>query len=223
MLIEKVEIHSLKSNDWNPNEMQDHIFHSLVASIKQFGLLQPILIRSDRTIIKGEKRWRAAIDAGMSEVLCVMVESSEEESKLLTVSLNHLRGQTNEEILASLVNELSDFYSLDEISTYTGFTLTELNTVIDGLETDTEMDPQVEDDGFDLEGAVGEIKEPQTKPGTLWRLGRHLLMCGDSTSKANVARLMAGHKADLVVTDPPYNVAVKSNSSKLQSDAGDKS
>jgi ParB/RepB/Spo0J family partition protein len=216
--IETVQISSINPNGWNPNEMDDHIYHSLVASIRIHGVLQPILIRSDMTIIKGEKRWRAACDVGLTELTCVIVESSDEEAKLLTISLSHLRGRTNEEILSALIEELSQHFTLDDISAATGYLPDELTNLLAGLPSDFEIDTPVVEDEFDVQRALDEIKEPETKFGDVWQLGKHILVCGDATSISDVQKLMDGKKAALVVTDPPYNVAVESDSVRLNAD-----
>ncbi|WP_306766048.1 site-specific DNA-methyltransferase [Paenibacillus sp. IHB B 3415] len=83
---------------------------------------------------------------------------------------------------------------------------------------DIKMDQSVVEDDFDVQAALDEIKEPETRRGDVWQLGRHILMCGDATNAEDVSRLMAGVKADLVVTDPPYNVAVESESASLVAD-----
>ncbi|MFD0682387.1 MULTISPECIES: DNA methyltransferase [unclassified Paenibacillus] len=221
MRIETLRLSQLQPNGWNPNEMDDYIYKSLVESIRKHGVLQPILVRSDMTIIKGEKRWRAAGEAGLNEIVCVIVESSQEEAKLLTVSLGHLRGYTNEELLASLLEELSTHFSLEEIALQTGYQAAELDNLLQGLPANTDIDPPVIEDDFDIQGALDEIKEPETRYGDVWQLGRHLLVCGDATKLEDVQKLMAGDKAALVVTDPPYNVAFKSDSIRLAADGRD--
>ncbi|UVI28180.1 DNA modification methylase [Paenibacillus spongiae] len=218
MKIEKIRHGDLKPNEWNPNTMEDHIFHSLVESIRRYGVLQPILVRSDLTIIKGEKRWKAAQIAGIEEMICVIVQSSEEEAKLLNISLSHLRGKTDEELLASLVTELSLHFHIDDLSNHTGYSVDELNRIIEELPNDISVPVLVEDDGFDVNKALDTIREPITKRGDVWALGRHILMCGDSTSINDVQRLLGSNKASLVVTDPPYNVAFESDSARLQED-----
>lgn len=222
MRIETIAIELINPNGWNPNEMDDHIYRSLVESIRKHGVLQPILVRSDMTIVKGEKRWKAAQEAGLTELICVIVESSDEEAKLLTISLSHLRGRTNEELLASLLEELSAHYSIEELSLQTGFQMDELNQLLPGLNSDTELITPVQEDEFDVQRALDEIKEPESRYGDVWQLGRHLLMCGDATKPEDVQKLMAGAKAALVVTDPPYNVAVESDSARLVADGRDK-
>ncbi|CDN41950.1 Putative uncharacterized protein [Paenibacillus sp. P22] len=216
--VETYRLKELQPNTWNPNVMQDSVFLSLVESIRQNGVLQPILVRSDGTIIKGEKRWLAAQKAGLKETTCIVVESGEEESKLLTVSLSTLRGHTEDELLASLVAELSNHYELDDIAACTGMAADTLEQMVAGLQTNVEVDPLVEEDSFDVQDALDRIKEPETRRGDRWQLGRHILMCGDATSMKDVLELMKIKQANLVITDPPYNVAVQSDSARLKED-----
>jgi ParB/RepB/Spo0J family partition protein len=218
MQIEQFGIEAIKPNNWNPNEMDEKLFNSLVISVREYGVLQPILIRSDMTIIKGEKRWRAAKEADIKVITCVVVETSNEEAMLLTVSLGQLRGRTNEELLASLVSELSNHYELEEIGKYTGRSIDELKSFIELLDTNIDLDAPVQEDNFNVKEALASIKEPGTRLGEVWKLGRHVLMCGDSTSVEDVKKLMNGSKAALIVTDPPYNVAVESISETLNAD-----
>ncbi|QWU17378.1 ParB/RepB/Spo0J family partition protein [Paenibacillus sophorae] len=221
MRVQTIPIQQLRSNGWNPNEMDDHRYRSLVASVKKHGVLQPILIRADMTIIKGEKRWRAAKEADLAEMVCVIVESSQEESKLLTISLSNLRGRTNEELLASLLEELSGSYTLEEIALETGYLQIDLEGYLSGLQQPSDDNVFVEEDNFDVQHALLAIEEPETQRGDIWQLGPHLLMCGDATSEDDVRRLMDGARAALVVTDPPYNVAVESSSARLAADGRD--
>jgi DNA modification methylase len=218
MRIETLKLSEIRPNDWNPNEMSEEIFQSLVRSVSKYGVLQPILLRSDMSIIKGEKRWKAAKAVGIEELVCIVIETSDEESKLLNISLEHLRGASNEELLASLISELSNHFSLDDLQQLTGYSSEELDQMVADLPDDEylqELDTPIEEDDFDVEKAASEIQDPVTKRGEVWQLGRHVLMCGDSTSSDDVQRLMNDRKADLVVTDPPYNVAVKSDSTRL--------
>lgn len=219
MRIQTKPLNDLQPNNWNPNEMDDQRFESLVYSIKKHGVLQPILIREDGTIIKGEKRWQAACKAGLEEILCVVVERSDEEAKLLTISLSHLRGESNEEMLAGLIQELSVHFSLEEISLESGYTSDELDRLIEGLSIEIDdPDTTIEEDDFDLDEALESITEPETKYGQRWQLGRHILMCGDATNREDVDKLLQGRAARLIVTDPPYNVDFQSDSEKLGAD-----
>jgi DNA modification methylase len=220
--IETLSIDNIKPNDWNPNEMGEEMFHSLVESVRSHGVLQPVLISTDFFIIKGQKRWRAAKEAGLKEIVCVVVETDEEKSKLLNVSLNTLRGQTNEEMMAALLEELAVHFSIDDILIQTGYEKEELRQILSDLPQDTDTEEPVEEDKFDVQEALDNIKVPETKYGDVWKLGSHTLVCGDATLQADIRRLMNGDKANLVVTDPPYNVAVASDSSRLSETGADK-
>jgi ParB/RepB/Spo0J family partition protein len=222
MKIETVPIETIKPNNWNPNEMDKQVFSSLVESVRRHGILQPVLVSSDFSLIKGEKRWRAARKAGLKEIICVVVDTKKEESKLLNVSLNTLRGQTNDEMMAALLDELAVHFSLEDISVQTGYEKENLQQILSDLPHDTDMEEPVEEDDFDVQEALDRIKEPETKYGEVWKLGRHTLVCGDATRQADIQRLMDGDKANLVVTDPPYNVAVASDSPRLSENGTDK-
>jgi 16S rRNA G966 N2-methylase RsmD len=107
--------------------------------------------------------------------------------------------QIDEGLLVSL---LSEFNAADFDVNLTGFS----DKQIDNLLADFNV-AEVKEDNFDPAAAAAEINEPVTKPGDIWQLGRHRLMCGDATVSADVEKLMDGSLADLVFTDPPYNVA----------------
>lgn len=116
--------------------------------------------------------------------------------------------------MAQLLSELQEGGADLGLSGFDPEEIEELITEFDGM-PDTEIDLPVVEDNFDVQGALDQIKEPETRRGDVWQLGRHILMCGDSTDAGDVARLMDGVRAALVVTDPPYNVAVESDSVRL--------
>ncbi|PYY25909.1 hypothetical protein [Paenibacillus illinoisensis] len=87
-----------------------------------------------------------------------------------------------------------------------------------GTIPDTEIEDPVVEDDFDVQGALDNIQDPETQRGDIWQLGPHRLMCGDSTNEEDVGCLMDGELAALVVTDPPYNVDIESNSARLAAD-----
>ncbi|WP_327204047.1 hypothetical protein [Paenibacillus tyrfis] len=101
-----------------------------------------------------------------------------------------------------------------------GFDIEEIDSLMNdfGMAEAIEVDPTVTEDDFDVQHALDEIQEPETRCGDVWQLGRHILMCGDATGRDDVLRLLDGTKAALVVTDPPYNVAVESDSARLAAD-----
>ena len=161
---------------------------NVAESIKKYGWVQPIVIDDDGTIVIGHCRALAAEKLGMEEVPCVVVSDlTEEEINALRIVDN----KTNEspwdfDLLSAELPEidLSDFeFDFDW-----------------GISGDW-AEPILEDEPPEIDE-----QEATTKPGDIWKLGRHRLMCGDSTSAECVQNLMGGHKADMLLTDPPYGV-----------------
>jgi DNA modification methylase len=151
---------------------------------------------------------KVLLDMGMTEVDCVVVELDAEKEKALNIALNKISGEWDKDKLALLI---ADLQGADFDVSLTGFEPEE----IDALFKDSVKDA-VKDDDFDVEA---ELKKPAfTKPGDLWLLGRHRLVCGDSTKADTFALLMADKKANLVVTDPPYNVDYEGAAGKIKND-----
>lgn len=145
---------------------------------------------------------------GITEVECVVVELSEEKEKALNIALNKISGEWDKDKLALLITDLQ---GTDFDVSLTGFEPAE----IDDLFKDSVKDG-LKDDNFDVEA---ELKKPTiTKSGDVWTLGRHRLVCGDSTKAETFDLLMCGKKANLVVTDPPYNVNYEGNAGKIKND-----
>jgi len=134
----------------------------------------------------------------MSEVDCVVVDLDETKEKALNLALNKIQGDWDYEKLKDLLQELDTGEFDIEL---TGFDVDEIEELIAQFAPE---ESEVEEDDFDPEENIPEI--PVTQSGDLWILGRHRLLCGDATRPEDVARLMNGNTADLVVTDPPYNV-----------------
>ena len=145
---------------------------------------------------------------GRTEVECVVVELDEEKEKALNVALNKISGDWDKEKLAVLMTDLD---AADFDVSLTGFDAAE----IDDLFKDTLRDG-VEDDDFDVDEELQ--NPPITMQGDVWLLGRHRLVCGDSTKKETFDKLMEDKKANLVVTDPPYNVDYEGSAGKIKND-----
>lgn len=162
---------------------------NVAESIKQYGFVQPIVIDRDGVIVIGHCRVEAAKKLGMEEVPCVCVEDLTEEQ---VAALRLVDNKSNE----------SD-WDMDLL----GEELAELD--LDGFDFDWGIDFGDGEKAI-IEDEIPEVDEdtpPTAKPGDIWRLGRHKLMCGDSTSKDNVQKLVGGDKVDILLTDPPYGVA----------------
>lgn len=185
--------------------------NKLRASLREFGFVNPIIIDSDNTIIAGHGRLEAARAEGLKEVPCVLVDYlTEAQKKAYVIADNRfaLDAGWDEEMLKAEIEALeAEAFDL----TLTGFDLPELE---DLFRSDTEE--SLIDDDFDVDE---ELKNPAiTKQGDIWVLGRHRLLCGDSTSTENFEKLMEGKKANLVLTDPPYNVNYEGNAGKIKND-----
>ena len=145
---------------------------------------------------------------GIQEVECVVVELNEEKEKALNIALNKISGAWDNEKLVLLITDLQ---GADFDVSLTGFDAAE----IDDLFKESLQDG-IKDDDFDVEA---ELKKPAiSKQGDMWQLGNHRLYCGDSTKKETYDLLMAGKLANLVVTDPPYNVNYEGNAGKIKND-----
>jgi DNA modification methylase len=141
---------------------------------------------------------------GHKEVDCVVLDIDEQQEKALNIALNKISGDWDMPLLNELLKDLS---ASGFDATITGFDAAEIEDLFRG-----DVPREVEEDGFDTEKALENIKEPISKRGDIWHLDKHRLRCGDSTARADVDLLMGGEKAKLVVTDLPYNVAYNQGS-----------
>jgi len=162
----------------------------------EFGYVDPIIVNKDMTIIGGHQRYKVLVDLGYDELDCVVVDLPKDREKALNIALNKTSGEWDEALLIDLLGDLGDLAEL------TGFDAEELDKLFDNK-------AEVKEDDFDTDAAVAAITEPVTKRGDIWQLGRHRLMCGDSTVIDDVDKLMDGKKADMVFTDPPYELDTK--------------
>ena len=197
--IEWKDIADVKPYARNAKKHDDKQVANVAESIKQFGWQQPIVCDADGVIIIGHCRLLAAKKLGLKKVPVKTVDNlSEEQVKKLRALDNKLNeSDWDFDLLAEDIGDL-DFSGFD----------------IDwGLPSDVEETEIVEDEPPE----VDEENEPICKLGDIWQLGRNRLICGDSTDKATVERLMDGKKADMVFTDPPYNVAIGSKNAFLNS------
>lgn len=187
----RVLLSSLKPADYNPRTISEQARKALEASIRKFGLVQPIVWNS-RTgnVVSGHQRLSVLQAAGEVETDVVVVDLDDIDEKALNITQNnpHIAGEFDEEKLQPLLVELEEMdFVLEPLR---------LDELMDGGDTSECEDPPPMDPPDD----------PVTQPGDLWILGDHRLVCGDSTDEATVARLMDGAKADMVFTDPPYGV-----------------
>lgn len=185
----------------------------LRSSLREFGFINPVIIDREFNVIAGHGRIMAAKEEGITEVPCVFVDYLTEAQKkayILADNRMALDAGWDEELLRI---EIESLQGADFDVSLTGFGEDEIADLFCG---DSEKD--VKDDDFDLSAALE--KAAFVEKGDIWTVGRHRLMCGDATSAEDVAALMDGKKANLIVTDPPYNVAFKSGSGlSIQNDS----
>lgn len=200
MQIEQTSVESLIPYARNSRTHSDAQVAQIAASIKEFGWTNPILVDGENGLIAGHGRLLAARKLGMTEVPVIRLEHLDENQKRALIIADNklaLNSGWDEEMLKIELQELSGAeYDLSVL----GFEESELEALlaeqVEATEGNTDAD---------------EVPEapvnPITKPGDVWIMGGHRLMCGDSTSIESVEQLMGGVKADLLLTDPPYNVA----------------
>ena len=185
----------------------------LRSSLREFGFINPVIIDREFNVIAGHGRIMAAKEEGITEVPCVFVDYLTEAQKkayILADNRMALDAGWDEELLRI---EIESLQGADFDVSLTGFGADEIADLFAG---DGEKD--VKDDDFDLSAALE--KAAFVERGDIWTVGRHRLLCGDATSAEDVAALMDGKKANLIVTDPPYNVAFKSGSGlSIQNDS----
>ncbi|MFR1509238.1 MAG: site-specific DNA-methyltransferase [Acutalibacteraceae bacterium] len=199
MKIEKMNISKLNPAEYNPRknlQPGDAEYEKLKRSMEQFGYVEPVVWnKTTGRVIGGHQRLKVLVDLGLKEVDCVVVEMDEEQEKALNIALNKINGEWDTDKLAMLISDLqgSDF----DVS-LTGFEEAEIADLFEKT-----GEKEVRDDDFDLTAALE--KASFVERGDIWIVGRHRLMCADATSAEDVAALMDGKRANLVVTDPPYN------------------
>lgn len=212
MLIKKKNVADLLPAEYNPRKdlkPGDGEYKKLKRSITEFGYVEPVIWnQTTGRVVGGHQRLKVLQEMGMTEIDCVIIEVSEEKEKALNIALNKISGDWDTDKLALLITDLQ---GSDLDVSLTGFEPDE----IDALFKDDIKDG-VKDDDFDVEA---ELKKPTiTKSGDIWTLGNHRLICGDSTKAETLEILMCGKKANLVVTDPPYNVNYEGSAGKIKND-----
>jgi DNA modification methylase len=212
MQIEKLKTELLIPADYNPRKdlkPGDPEYEKLKRSMEQFGYVEPVIWNKTTShVVGGHQRLKVLLDMGITEVECVVIEMNEEKEKALNIALNKISGDWDKDKLMLLI---ADLQGADFDISLTGFEPAEL----DALFKDSLKDGIHEDD-FDVDA---ELQKPAlTKQGDVWMLGQHRLVCGDSTKADTFTLLMDGKLANLVVTDPPYNVNYEGSAGKIKND-----
>lgn len=201
MNIKQIDINQINPAPYNPRKdlkPGDHEYERIKESITNFGYVEPLVwnIRT-QNLVGGHQRFKILLEQGLKEVEVSVVDLPLEKEKALNLALNKIQGEWDFQKLSSLLEELSQLPDFDV--GITGFDPSEISQIFDRTK-------EFEEDDFDFESAVNSIERPITQRGDLLELGPHRLLCGDSGDPKDVERLMDGHKATLLVTDPPYGV-----------------
>lgn len=212
MQIERKKTADLFPADYNPRKdlkPGDNEYEKLKRSIEQFGYVEPVIWnKTTGCVVGGHQRLKVLVDMGIDEIDCVVVELDENKEKALNVALNKISGDWDKDKLALLI---ADLQGADFDVSLTGFEPAEIDTLF----KDTLHD-KIKDDDFDVDAELN--KPTVTRMGDIWTLGRHRLICGDSTKRDTLTTLMNGVKANLVITDPPYNVNYEGSAGKIKND-----
>lgn len=207
-----IPVGELKPAAYNPRKKLkagDKEYEKIKNSIQEFGYVEPIIVNYDMTIIGGHQRLTVMKDLGYTEVQCVVVRIEDENKvKALNVALNKITGAWDEQLLADL---LVDLKTQDFNTDFTGFEAPEIEQLFSKVHN-----KEIKEDDFDVDE---ELKKPtMSKLGDIWLLGRHRFICGDSTKPETYDVLMDGQLANMVLTDPPYNVDVEETAGKIKND-----
>ncbi|MHC4512462.1 MAG: DNA modification methylase [Planctomycetota bacterium] len=181
----------------NPRVNDEAVPH-VAASIRRFGFQQPMVAKRSGEVIAGNVRWKAAKEMGLTEVPVVWFEGSDLDATAYQIADNrtHEYSSWDQGALGRLLEELRQEDALDGV----GYSVDEIDELLAELEEDTDVDD------LDDPGPTDPPEKPVSRRGDLWILGDHRLLCGDSTELEDVHCVMAGEKAAIVATDPPYLV-----------------
>lgn len=192
------QVNELKNNPKNPR-LNDDAVESVAKSIEKYGFRNPLIIDENNIVWCGNTRLKAAKKLGLKEAPCICVKDLTEKQMAEYALLDNKTNESAEwdyEKLEEILPEL-DFGDFD----------------FDWGVGDLEEEKEVKEDDFDVDANIPE--EPKAKLGDIYQLGNHRLMCGDSTKEEYVEKLMDGKLADLLFTDPPYNVSMENKSKEI--------
>jgi DNA modification methylase len=200
----QVPLNDLKADPANPRRISDAELEALTRSIREFGLVDPIIARQeDHSVIGGHQRLLAARRLGLKTVPVIYLDITREKAQLLNVALNKISGDFDQELLARLLADLGTSPDLD--LTLSGFEEKEIKQMLKGLEA---REKRERPEAFDLDAALRAAYEnPRAQRGDLFHLGDHRLLCGDATKPEDCEHLFGDGKAAMSFTDPPYNVS----------------
>lgn len=205
MNIQMLKLSDIKPYEKNPRKNNEAVKY-VAESIKEFGFKVPIVIDKNNVIVAGHTRYKAAKRLKMKEVPTIIADDlTDEQVKAFRLADNKV-AEKSEWDFDLLPLEINDIVNID-MGTF-GF----------DFDFSGGVEKQVQEDDFEIEPP----KEPKAKLGDIYQLGRHRLMCGDSTSVKDVEKLLNGNKMDILFTDPPYNVAFNGRSGRFDVIENDK-
>lgn len=214
MRLERRKLSELKPAAYNPRKALkpgDTEYEKLAASIETHGYIDPIVINEDGTIIGGHQRRTVMMDLGYTEAeVCIVDIPDKNDEIAANIALNQISGEFEKDALMGLLIQLE---SAGYDTMAAGFNSSDLSQLF----AEVDLTQEATDDHYDVEKALQEAEaEPVTRFGDIWQLGDHRLMCGDASDFSDIGILMAGSEADLILTDPPYNVDYEAKDKSLE-------
>ena len=207
-ILRVIKVTELNPASYNPRKKLkpgDKEYQKIKDSITEFGFADPLVVNSDMTIIGGHQRLTVAMDLGYTEVPCAVVDVDKVREKALNIMLNKITGSWDEQMLAELLKDIeaSGFDTM-----VTGFEPKEMEELFNKA-----WPAESKEYDFDVDAELA--KPCFSKPGDIWHLGKHTVICGDSTDPATYEKLLGDTKVNLVCTDAPYFVELENKSGTI--------
>jgi DNA modification methylase len=203
MEYEKMKVSEVKPNEYNPRKISEKDYNNLKKSLKEFGILRPLIINKiNGSLISGHQMLKAAIELKIEELPVIYVSLSEEKEKALNLAMNKISGEFEEDKLIELIEQINS--TNEDVIGLTGFSTEEINYLL-GLKARDKEDifARSQEDDFDISNKYG------IKIGDIVRLDDQWIICGNSTDPNNLKKLIGDKKIDLIVTSPPYNLDIQ--------------
>jgi len=213
MQIEEIKISDIENHPKNPKQHPENQIRLIQKSIERFGWTNPVILDKNNRILAGHARVKAAIEKGYDTIPAIRTELTGDEADAYLLADNRLSdiAPYDRDILAELLSDLPK-----DLAEITGFNQVQVDALLSGEDVPdiekfiSDSQPEEPREDVDAEPQIDRAAELnkiwQVKPGDLWQLGEHRLICGDCTDPEVVERVMMGEKADLVLTDPPYGI-----------------
>lgn len=203
MKLENININNLINSEYNPRvdlNPDDEEYKKIKLSIENFGYVDPIIVNFDNTIIGGHQRLKVLKDLKFDNVDVIKINVDKTKEKALNIALNKISGEWDNEKLSKLFIDLESKIDLK----LTGFDEKEYKNIMNEFEK--KINVNLNDDDFDVEKELNNIEIPKVKNGEIYKLGNHVLMCGDSFNINEINKLIDNKKIDMMFTDPPYDM-----------------